>query len=169
MSEPNETRDRLAKEYASNDLGFSCPSCKAHTSDAEWEKLVEAKFKSAWTKCLKHEPVVLAMVEALENAQCECTVVERDSGHLVGCWQHARSQAEIAAVNKLLEVYAPKNITDGILAMTQKIQSLEAEVAALRLALASSTDDEAKPKYARMVKSWQEADAIRASREGRGK
>ncbi len=39
------------------------------------------------------------VVEVALSAQCGCSVAERDSGHLVGCWKPALDEAR-AAIGK---------------------------------------------------------------------
>ena len=71
----------------------------------EIEKLIDEK-NALLRRCLAAEDAMkngevpekyARLVEAANNAQCECSVAERDSGHKVGCWM-PQLQSALAAV-----------------------------------------------------------------------
>lgn len=67
-------------------FGLSC-SPAAQAALAACDRLTPERSGISEGKTLR------ALVDAAENAQCACTLRERESGHLVGCWRPDLSEA----------------------------------------------------------------------------
>lgn len=74
---------------------------------ADWDEIIDA-CKSCGEEGYSESPIEMIyrlrnrmgdLATAAAAAQCACSVAERDSGHLVGCWMPALSEAIAASEN----------------------------------------------------------------------
>jgi hypothetical protein len=81
MSEPSRGAMAAAKALTTLTLephtldNTACPQCR---------RVAEV---------IDRETHTAELVQAAQAAQCACSIKERDSGHLVGCWMPALSEA----------------------------------------------------------------------------
>lgn len=92
------------------DEGYSSGSiCSDGGGNLYWQdnrfKVIE---KSAYDRL---EAMSEKLAGFLKDAQCECTVVERESGHLVGCWRPEVDEAlaEYRAMRYETKMPCPRN------------------------------------------------------------